>query len=915
MQAPSEQLGAFYLGAYHDLDTGQRSDSPLVYDARDLTTHAVCVGMTGSGKTGLCIGLLEEAGMDRIPALILDPKGDLTNLMLQFPELRPQDFQPWVNVDDARRRGQGIEEYAENIAQTWRKGLADWGQGSDRIRMLQETVEYTIYTPGSDAGVPINILGSLAAPRLDFNMEAEAIQERISGTVAALLGLIGSNADPIRSREAILLSTIFDHFWRQGRNLDLAQIIMAIQNPPVRTLGVFEVDTFYPERDRFNLAMAFNSLMAAPSFQTWLTGEPLDIDRLFFTDQGKPRHAIIYLAHLSDSERMFFVTLILEALITWMRQQTGTTSLRALLYFDEIFGFFPPVQEPPSKRPILTLMKQARAFGLGVVLVSQNPVDIDYKGLTNAGTWFIGRLQAERDKERVLSGLRGAIAEAGRSTPVNYDEIISRLGSRVFLMHSVHEDLPVVFQTRWAMSYLRGPLTRPQVRQLMGSRSAAGMAPAPGQGFAPPPPAGGYGQMPPQPGYGQMPPQPGYGQMPPQPGYGQMPPQPGYGQPGMMGQPDQPVAPFGQPPSQAPMPGQAMQGQPEIPLPAGFAPTLPSLDAKVAQTFLPVAMSGQEALARLAQESGQAINPLRVQLGYEPGIIGVGTVRFVDQRRNINERKDKVLLREAPSGVIDPGWAKAETVPINPSQLDRAPQLGDAPNSTLFAPVPESANTERKLRSLATEFSDHLYHQSALPINIHEALGVFQRPDEDERGFRIRLQDAARERRDEEINKLEEKYSRQLDRLNQRLRKHELTLVQREADHSSRKQQEILNVGETVFNLLMGRRSSKVVSSVASKRSMTVKAATNIERTRQEMADLESEIAELEESLQDEADAITRRWADLLSDIQVTEIKPRRTDVTVSLVALAWKPYWLVTYENFGGLRTERVAAYPVAGE
>lgn len=469
MQAPPEQLGSFYLGAIYDLESGQKTESPLHYDARDLVTHAVCVGMTGSGKTGLCIGLLEEAALDKVPALLIDPKGDITNLLLQFPELQPADFQPWVNVDDARRKDKSVEEFAASTAESWRNGLADWGIQGERMRLLAAHTDYTIFTPGSEMGAPINIMGSLAAPQLDWATEIEAIRERIGGTVAALLGLAGVTADPVRSREGILLATLFEQFWQQGKDLDLTQLINGITNPPVKQLGAFEVDTFYPAKERFELAMQFNTLLASPRFQSWLQGEPLDIDRLLFTADGKPRHSILYIAHLSDSERMFIVTLLLESLVTWMRKQSGTTSLRALLYFDEVFGYFPPTAEPPSKRPLLTLLKQARAFGLGVILVTQNPVDIDYKGLTNAGTWFIGKLQAERDKERVLAGLKGALSEAGKSESTDFSTLITQLGNRVFLMNNVHNDGPVVFHTRWAMSYLRGPLTLPQVRTLVGS--------------------------------------------------------------------------------------------------------------------------------------------------------------------------------------------------------------------------------------------------------------------------------------------------------------------------------------------------------------------------------------------------------------------------------------------------------------
>ena len=441
----TEQLGSFYIGGSAGPSaTGEKA--PIYYDARDLTTHAVCVGMTGSGKTGLCVGILEEAALDKVPALIIDPKGDITNLLLQFPELRPDDFQPWINTDDARRKGQTAEEYAAGTAALWRDGLADWGIDGSRIEALGESADFTIYTPGSDAGAPLDIMGSMAAPDVDFDSDAEMLRERISGTVAALLGLVEVNDDPVRSREGVLLATIFEAYWRKGEDLDLEKLILAIMNPPVDKLGVFDLDTFYPSGDRMKLAMAFNSLVASPAFGEWLRGEPLDIDALLYLDDGTPRHSVFYLAHLSDSERMFFVTLLLENVITWMRRQSGTTSLRALLYFDEVFGFFPPTAEPPSKRPLLTIMKQARAFGLGAVLVTQNPVDIDYKGLSNAGTWFIGKMQTERDRARVLAGLEGAIADAGGSTgptgPTDFDALISGLQSREFLMHNVHADAP-----------------------------------------------------------------------------------------------------------------------------------------------------------------------------------------------------------------------------------------------------------------------------------------------------------------------------------------------------------------------------------------------------------------------------------------------------------------------------------------
>ena len=467
VKLPPEKLGSFYLGAVYDPEQKSHTSESVNYDARDLTTHAVCVGMTGSGKTGLCVGLLEEAAIDRVPALIIDPKGDMTNLLLQFDGLAPEEFMKWINPDDAARKGMSTEDYAAATAKKWKDGLASWGQDLNRMKTLKSSVDYTIYTPGSDSGVPINILGSFKAPGVDFDSDSEMLRERIQGTVAALLGMVGIKADPVRSKEGILLATLFEHHWRNNEDLDLGNIILGIQNPPVKKLGVFDVDTFFPEKERFDLAMEFNTLMASPQFQYWLQGDDLDIEKMYYTADGQPRHSVFYIAHLSDSERMFFVTLLLNSLITWMRRQSGTTSLRSLLYFDEIFGYFPPTSNPPSKKPLLTLLKQARAFGVGSVLVTQNPVDIDYKGLSNAGTWFIGKLQTERDKARVLEGLEGAIAEVGGSGSIDFDKLISSLSSRVFLMHNVHSDAPIVFNTRWVMSYLRGPLTRPQVKMLM----------------------------------------------------------------------------------------------------------------------------------------------------------------------------------------------------------------------------------------------------------------------------------------------------------------------------------------------------------------------------------------------------------------------------------------------------------------
>jgi len=466
-----EKLGAFYLGRPYDVAARAPKSGLVLYDSKDLVTHAVCVGMTGSGKTGLCISLIEEAALDGVPTIAIDPKGDLTNLMLTFPDLRPEDFRPWVNEEDAAKKGLTPDAYAAQQAQLWKDGLASWGEDGERIRRLRDAAEFAIYTPGSNAGIPLSIVSSFAAPPQALRDDGELLRERVVTTVTSILGLVGIDADPIQSREHVLLSTIFTNAWTQGRDLDVATLVAQIQKPPVGRIGVLDVETFYPERDRQKLALAMNNLVASPGFSAWLEGVPLDVATLLRTTEGKPRVAIISIAHLSDAERMFFVSLLLNQVLGWVRAQSGTTSLRAILYMDEIFGYFPPVATPPSKAPLLTLLKQARAFGLGVVLATQNPVDLDYKGLSNTGTWFLGRLQTERDKARVLEGLEGVAAAANAEFDRGQmDTMLAGLGSRIFLLNNVHEDGPRVMESRWAMSYLRGPLTRDQIKKLMDGK-------------------------------------------------------------------------------------------------------------------------------------------------------------------------------------------------------------------------------------------------------------------------------------------------------------------------------------------------------------------------------------------------------------------------------------------------------------
>ncbi len=473
-----EKLGLFYLGRELDPDTKTRTDAPLLYDSSDLVTHGVIAGMTGSGKTGLGIGVIEEAAIDGIPVIAIDPKGDLGNLLLTFPALASGDFAAWVDADEARRAGQSPDAFAGAEAAKWRKGLAEWGQDGARIQRLRDAAEFALYTPGSTSGRPLSIVKSFSAPDPAIVNDADLLQDRVSTAATSVLTLAGIDAEPMRSREHTLLATLFGENWRAGRDLDLATLIAQIQAPPITRVGVVDLESFFPAKDRFALAMQLNQLLAAPGFAAWLQGDAIDIDRLLYSDAGRPRVSIISIAHLDDQERMFFVSLLLNEIVGWMRSQRGTSSLRALIYFDEIFGFLPPVANPPSKAPLLTILKQARAFGMGMVVATQNPVDLDYKALANAGTWMLGRLQTDRDKARVLDGLEGAAAGASLDRS-RIDQLLSGLGKRQFLLHNVHEPQPTIFETRWTLSYLRGPLGREELKTLAAPASVSQVSQVP----------------------------------------------------------------------------------------------------------------------------------------------------------------------------------------------------------------------------------------------------------------------------------------------------------------------------------------------------------------------------------------------------------------------------------------------------
>lgn len=464
-----EKLGLFYLG--RERATAGERWLPVLLRSRDLTTHGVIIGMTGSGKTGLGIALIEEAIMDGIPSIIIDPKGDMGNLLLTFPELGAEDFQPWLEGAEAERRGVTLQQYARETAAKWRDGLAAWGQQPARLKSLKARSEITVYTPGGGGGVLVSVLADFGAPEPDIASDPDALDDLVSSTVSGLLALMQVDANPMQSREHILLSSILLHCWQKGEGLDVEALVGAIVSPPFAKVGAFALETYYKQAERIQLAMRLNNILASPSFAGWIQGEPLDIQRILYTDDGGPRTAIFSIAHLNDTERMFFVTLLLNRFVGWMRRQRGSTSLKALLYMDEIFGFFPPAANPPSKKPMLLLLKQARAFGCGVVLATQNPVDLDYRGLANMGSWFVGRLQTEQDRKKVAGGIAGA--SSGRLTAGDVEQRLAEMKGRQFLLSSAHLDRPLTFETRWVMSFLKGPLSSSDIARLMAGKIAA----------------------------------------------------------------------------------------------------------------------------------------------------------------------------------------------------------------------------------------------------------------------------------------------------------------------------------------------------------------------------------------------------------------------------------------------------------
>ncbi len=890
IEAPSN----FYLGRRYDPAANKLADDVVYYDARDLVTHAVVLGMTGSGKTGLCISMLEEALLDNIPALIIDPKGDITNLLLTFPQFRPEDFGSWVNEDDARRARMDVPSYAADVASRWKDGLASWGITPTRVEWLKRTARYSIYTPGSEAGLPVSILASLAAPHEGWAGNEEPLREKINGIVTALLGLIGRDAQAVQSKEHILISNIFEYNWSRGINLTVEDIILQVQKPPFTKLGAADLDSYMPEKARFKLAMDLNNIVAAPSFQSWVRSEPLDIQNLLFQPNGRARASIFYIAHLNEAERQFIITLLLENVQSWMRQQSGTTGLRAILYIDEMFGYFPPYpKNPPTKDPILRLLKQARAFGLGLILATQNPGDLDYKGLSNAGTWLIGRLQSDNDKARVMAGLESLAAADNGMNLQDVQRLIADIAPRVFLLHNVHNPGgPLMVHTRWCMSYLRGPLTRQQVQTLMADQKqalASSIAAAQPRAInAPPAPPGFVPSAPPAPP-GFAPPAP----PPAPPGFApSAPPAPptfsaqSASPSGWTQQITQPVAPL-------PSAQDSQMTTRGAAAPPGFATNPPAVPTAIPQIFLPASVSSDQAIQNWAQQTSAMVTAFGgSSLAYRPVLLGQAVIRYQDRKTQlfINRPYAFHVPDVDRSGMVR--WENYQAVPIDPRRVSGVP-LGAA----LYADMPPGLMDAKRIAALRTELVDMLYNTARLEILFNAALNIYANPEAHESEFWSQVQQVAREKRDAEIDALSGKYEQLMDRVEDKLKRKERELSAEKKELADLKREELFTRGETLLSLFKGRTAHTLSRSSRVTRYRR-QSDEDLKESVEVIQELETQMEKLQGDYQRDIQASNEKWAAVATQSQTYTVTPFKKDIQVELFGVGWIPYYYAVINN-----------------
>ena len=477
---------ALNLGAWHRLN-GSEGGPALQLPAHHLVTHAVVVGMTGSGKTGLVTVLCEEALSAGVPLIVIDVKGDLPNLLLSFPNFAPEAYAPWSGAaqteggsfqsPEAMQAAQQLE--AQQLAERQRQSLEKWGIDEARLRDYCEKTSIRVFTPGASAGESLHVLSALERRSSRWDTDPEAARDALSAAVSLVLRLLGRDPDPAKSREHVLLSVLAEYRLASGQNADIVTLMRDLESPPISEIGALPINSFFKKKERSNLAAALNNLLASPTFSSWRQGASLDIGEWLAPKNGRTQAVIVSVAHLDDEERALVLGVLLEEILSWVRGLRGSDRLRALIVFDEVYGFLPPhPANPPTKRPLVSLMKQARAYGVGVVVATQNPMDLDYRALSNAGVWCIGRLQTDADRARVLDGLAGSSASLSDSE-AELGRYLQRLAPRWFIMKNAHvpDAEPILLNPRHAMSLLRGPMTRAEILEARQSRSVKETAP------------------------------------------------------------------------------------------------------------------------------------------------------------------------------------------------------------------------------------------------------------------------------------------------------------------------------------------------------------------------------------------------------------------------------------------------------
>jgi hypothetical protein len=765
-----EKLGLFYLGRDIDKTTQETSDALTLLKNKNFTTHAAIIGMTGSGKTGLGIGLIEEAAIDNIPSILIDPKGDMGNLLLTDPKFNPKSFEPWVE-DEARNKEKNIEEYAKSIADMWKKGIKGDHQDESRVAKLH-AVEKTIYTPGSSAGISINILGSLEAPPQEVLNDADTFSSYLKSTVSSLLSLIKVEVDPVSSKEYLLIAQILANKWRAEESITLEELIGAIIAPSFEKIGVLPLENFYPQEKRFGLATKFNAIIASPTFSAWLQGENLDIQKLLYDEKGKAKVAIMSIAHLSDEERMFFVTILLNKYIAWMRRQSGTSALKALLYMDEIYGYFPPSKNPPSKEPMMLLLKQARAFGTGVILSTQNPVDLDYKGLSNIGTWFIGRLQTSQDIERVIDGLGGKVGASYSKSEIK--DLLANLKKRTFFLKSAHLEDIRVFSTRWVMSYLKGPLKAAEISALMANKKAR-------------------------------------------------------------------------------TPQSLMSKEPTS---SSNFQEFVHLDKSIEQRY---------AMDVTGENNFRATLQAKVELHY------------YNQSKKIDENEELCLSLELyEEDAID--WENAEALASCPNYSD------SKPSNASFATLSDEISEDKSLKRAKKELVDWIYRNKRLALYKTSSPKLVSTPNESLGDFKVRLKDILDEEREEDIDKLQERYEKKEKTLMKRLQRAQDKVEKEEADASK----SMIDTGIAVLGALFGRRSSAKLGRAFSRGSRALKERGDIGRAEELLSEVHEDIELLAEELEEKIDELAEKYDVDNIEIQDASMKPKKSDIDVEELSLVW---------------------------